>query len=138
MSRSSHKRPQGVYFIRKRCKERARAGVRVDYPNKIDVPFVSLAGLAQLVERHLAMVEVAGSSPVSRSVESVPPERRDVPLFSGFRDQVPEVRNSGEKKVRSDVKLAMVEVVLLRRPSVPPARRDVSPRFGFCVDGLGT
>ena len=32
----------------------------------------SFAGVAHLVERHLAKVEVAGSSPVARSMEKAP------------------------------------------------------------------
>jgi hypothetical protein len=43
----------------------------------IFVSFTTLAGIAQLVERNLAKVDVAGSSPVSRSVPH-PTRERDI------------------------------------------------------------
>ena len=43
----------------------------------------SNAGIAQLVERNLAKVDVAGSSPVSRSKRPIPdPSQREAFLFS--------------------------------------------------------
>ena len=45
------------------------------------------ADLAHLVERHLAKVEVAGSSPVIRSIEKAPSKQGAFPMdVSGLRE----------------------------------------------------
>ena len=46
---------------------RLRANFRVDKPARFCYTAFCCAGVAHLVERHLAKVEVAGSSPVARS-----------------------------------------------------------------------
>ena len=43
------------------------------------------AGVAHLVERHLAKVEVAGSSPVARSITKEKQEQASLLLFSIWR-----------------------------------------------------
>ena len=49
--------------------------------SKFDIFQSPLAGIAQLVERNLAKVDVAGSSPVSRSVP-LPDEGKGHPTIS--------------------------------------------------------
>ena len=48
-----------------------------------DLRHLFLAGIAQLVEHHLAKVGVAGSSPVSRFEEGWPVTQDVQPLFFG-------------------------------------------------------
>ena len=84
----------------------AEAPPKLSPPGSPDIPIEVLgqAEVAQLVERNLAKVEVAGSSPVFRSQPAVEPERSvcgrigDVAEWLGAGLQNPSLRfNSGRR-----------------------------------------
>ena len=101
--------PQGFACSRKACFQRENAGVVPGLP----VAYRPHAGIAQLVERNLAKVEVASSSLVSRSKIPTGPER-GVLSYRGVASPIAAHRPGGR--------------VVMQRPAKPRTPVQFRPR----------
>ena len=95
-------------------------------PLSLESTFLKYAKIAQLVERHLAKVEVAGSNPVFRSVKSR--------LIVGSIFASPIVSRSGGigRHVGLKIQWAVMPVRVQVPPSVQISKNRIG-RFGFFI-----